>query len=113
MDWHIVLPQRISPRDELPSAPLHDAMRHEIPSPSWRGRPVGPGEGILTALPLVQHNLPVPELGKTLPANRQKVTRPHRRQHAVAGGLESNLSEFASNLREQLTMSRRAEVISL
>ena len=40
----------------------------------------------------------------------QKPSRPHRGQHAVPGGFESNLSEFASNLRQQLPMSRRAEV---
>ena len=84
-------------------------MRHKA-SPSGRGRPVGPGEGIFTGLPLVQHNLPVLELRKTLPANREEIARPHRGQHAVPRGFESNLSEFASNLRQQLAMSRCAEV---
>src|SRR6266568_5130509 len=81
MDGRVVLPQGIPPRDQLPSPAPHNAMRHKA---SGRGRPVGPGEGIFTGLPLVQHNLPALELRKTLPANRKKVSRPHRGQHAIS-----------------------------
>src|SRR5207245_913479 len=110
IDRRVIPSQGISPRDELPSVAPHNAMRHKA-SPFGRGRPDsqradGPGEGILSALPLVQHNLPVPELRKTLPANRKEIARPHQGQHAVPRGLESNLPEFASNLHQQLAMSR-------
>ena len=94
MNGQVVPAQGIPSRDELPSVALDDAMRHEV----------------ATAVALVHHNLPAPELRKTFAANGQDISRPYRRKHAVTGGPESNLSEFTRNLRQQLAMSRRAEV---
>src|SRR5438034_9287924 len=98
MDRRVVAGQGIPARDELSAAAVHHAMRHEL--------------YVFTAIvhSLVQHNLPAPELRKTLAANRQEIAGPHRGQHAVPGGFESNLSEFASSFREELAMSRRPEV---
>jgi len=54
--------------------------------------------------------LPAPEFRKTLPANREQIADHTEGKHAVPGGFESNLSEMASDLRQQLAMSRRPEV---
>src|SRR5437870_461797 len=99
MDRRVVAGQGIPARDELlatVAAAVNDTVRHEL--------------CVFTGHSFIQHNLPAPELRKTLPANREQIARPHRGQHAVPGGFESNLSEIASNFHQQLALSRRPEV---
>ena len=81
----IVIRKRVAASDQTIVMPADQSMRDEC------------------LVPVTQHNLTGEQFLGALPANRDHVSRPHRRQHAGSGDLQPGFAELSNDVRRQVT----------